>query len=365
MFREEHHGGQTTHAIMLPCGGCYESTSTEHRLKPQTPIEYSWPHQLLQIFTNDSTLDRLVIRDVRGEPQQRTRDSYWPSDLSEWHVLRLALQKNSNIKELWFSNNATTRNRIANVINYLETRDDMNEYPKQSPEELKLFLEGLAKNRCIKKLYLHECKFDSCMIEQIGSLLTRSTSVLELHINKCVVDCHDKGLEGLMTLSSYHTLFLNRLQIDDIGMATIINAIIEKKTETMANLDLSRNSSLGINTIASCAKLISNPLSNLRSLTMNESIFDDDKIRMIANALSQNKQSRLERLDLIPEFALPCRVTKVGWNAILEVLCSRSSIEQTYHSNHKLFSLGYTKEALLSSGSPLSYGQISNGMRGG
>ena len=79
---------------------------------------------------------------------------------------------------------------------------------------------------------------------------------------------------------------------------------------------------------------------------------NDEIACALASAITQNRQSKLEYLNLMPDGSNP--ITLVGWSAFSRALCDPSSLDATMNSNHRLLRLGYTRHRLLLAGAPSS-----------
>ena len=289
---------------------------------------YRYPAPLWGLMVNDDNLGSLSIKCMgrRALTPTQQENTFWPTSQSEWHTLRLAIIQNSTVREVRFSNNI------------IETRTKEEDKLNQ-----RLFFGGLKKNVYITKLHLYRCRLDHCMITQLNGFLKKSNTLLELHINRC---SFDNDCEELFAHDESNTT------IGDNAMSMIVESINENPTKILRNLDLYGNRGLRTATINSCAKLISDHSSNLHSIALDGSILDDDTVCILVNAIAQNKQSKLEHLNMTPIRTSLCQISNVGWGAFSKLLCDPSSINDTYNSNHILSSLGYTNQLFLECGCP-------------
>ena len=265
------------------------------------------------------------------EPQY---NSFWPSDLSEWYCLCLAIAQNTTIRELFHSNSRRSSDGNSN--------DD------------KIFFAGLAANRHICKLSLDECNLDGSLITYMRIHLVENGRITQLHMNRCSIRGY-RELREMLSCSLFYSLTLNRLYFDDLPtddstLSSIIETIVLSSTSNLTHFDISHNSALGSKTIASCAKMISVPNSNLMSITLSEDILNDDALHVISQSIYENRQSKLKYLNIVP--AAQSRVTKVGWGALSRALCDHRDIGRTFDSNHTLSSLGCSWEHLSEAGAP-------------
>ncbi len=265
------------------------------------------------------------------EPQY---NSFWPSDLSEWYCLCLAIAQNITIRELFYSNSRWSDGNINND---------------------KIFMAGLAVNRNIHKLSLDECMLDGPLITYIRTHLVENGPINQLHMNRCSIGDY-RELREMLSCGLFYSLSLNRLYSDDLPtddstLSSTIEAIPLSFTSNLTHFDIFHNSAPGNKTITSCAKMISVPNSNLCSITLSEDILNDDALHLISKSIYKNGKSKLKYLNIVP--AAQSRVTKVGWGALSRALCFRRDICSTFDSNHTLSSLGCSWEHLSEAGAPV------------
>lgn len=278
-------------------------------------------------MSNDGTLTHMFI----GSPPDDPCDSYWPPIPAEWHLLRLGMIQNRSIRVIRFSNKG-----MANTNKPLEN----------------IFFDGLLKNRFISKVHICDYDLDCWLVSQIKLHFSRNPGLDYLRISNCTIDCEE--LIGLLrTENTINSLSLNRLELGDDEMSAVIEAIADNPNKRIRKLDISQNIGVGNNTIFSCARLLSDPLCNILSIKLSESVLDDETARVLANAISNNKQTKLQYLKLVPDYdAHPCRITHVGWSAFSLALYDPSSLDATVNSNHTLTSLSYTRQRLIEAGAP-------------
>ena len=297
---------------------------------------HEWPQSLWGAISNNPTMRDIDIRNTNKPSPITPRNSFWPSGVNEWHALHLAINQNNTITELWFTSNT--------VYNGSEDPNKENE---------KLFFDGLANNKYIRKLHLNGCQIDNQLMAQMQPYLIENKSASELHINKCILgECKELSRILGHNNCSLHSLSLNGIDTTDTEISTIISSLAISPNKRLRKLDLSQNINLGSKTIDSCVKLLSDPLSNLNLIAISDAILDDERAHALATAISQNKKSKLEYLNLTPG-GLPCRMTRTGWMEFTIALCDPSSVNSTYTSNHKLISIGYSMHQLIDANAPL------------
>ena len=126
-------------------------------------------------------------------------------------------------------------------------------------------------------------------------------------------------------------LYLSGSSITDEGIYALTNALVNnsrlRELALVDSLDVTATGWLALSTV------IRDPDSGLETLDLSGSdTVNDDVAISFADALTNN--SRLNKLELITKHFN--NITSDGWAALAQILCNRSSILSTYHSNHTL-----------------------------
>ena len=246
-----------------------------------------------KLFGNSKELKHLNI--TNGRPHRFA--SHWPDTESKWHCFREGIAFNTCMKEIVFSNRCSNLSSIST----------------------KLIAEGLIDNTAIDSLFLEDC------------------DILSYYVTQQFIDLFKYRKTGFEFIS------LTRINTSDKFLARVIMALKENYNMLMSLqvLELTSINTLGDDTINSCAELLSSSLV-LKSLTIDESLMNNDRAIKLANAMKDNKNSKLEFLRFIPRGrnASGC-ITKTAWDAFEQALCDKATIETTNASNHTLHLLGF------------------------
>ena len=247
---------------------------------------------LSKLFGNSKELKSLIIK---NGPNPTVHASHWPDNESRWHCLREGIAFNTHLKEILFSNRCNNLSSIST----------------------KLIAQGLIDNTNIDSLYLEDC------------------GIASYYVTQQVLDLFKYRKTGFRLIS------LTRVNTSDKFLARVIMALKENYQMIMSLqvLELSSINILGDDTINSCAKLISSSFV-LKYLTIDESAMNNDRAIRLANAIKDNKNSKLECLRFKPG-GKSCCITKPAWDAFEQALCDKTTIETTYASNHTLRFLGF------------------------
>ena len=129
--------------------------------------------------------------------------------------------------------------------------------------------------------------------------------------------------------------------IDDEGMQLLIRMVSSMSSLAHLNLNESRRvTPIGWQALVA---YLQSPNFALKRLHLSDNVYNDDMIIAFTSALVHNKT--LERLSLggiyDEEDENPLvGLTKRGWEAVSTLLCNKTSIMDTYNSNHTLQNLG-------------------------
>lgn len=196
-----------------------------------------------------------------------------------------------------------------------------------SPENMRIFLDGLASNRSLRSLFLEGFDFD--LVEGLGPLLTYNRNLVELGLHNCNLNAQDIG--------GISAAFRLRIKIIKITEAVrgdeIVRAIVELAgaCPQLKKLTIGEWYRESTQCCTEVARLLEDRDTKLKCLYLSEqNNIDDDGVEVLANAVAHNKT--LTRL------ALNCNsgITSRGWGSLLRVVCDTSSINATKESNHTL-----------------------------
>ena len=125
------------------------------------------------------------------------------------------------------------------------------------------------------------------------------------------------------------------LQELDIGDNDFDDEDVTHLTNSLANnctlrcLDLSRNTEVTVSGWRAFAAVLQNPNSALERIHLDCNQINDDVMVSFANLLVHN--NKLKDMFLDDDFD---GVTVIGWNALSNVVCNKTSIDSTFNSNH-------------------------------
>jgi len=115
--------------------------------------------------------------------------------------------------------------------------------------------------------------------------------------------------------------------INDGCIGDIVSTI--KLNYNLQTLKL-RGNNIGMQGCTEIAKLLSDPESNLIEVSLANNNIDNECVKILSNALMNNKKLIILCLDRNPD------ITRNGLDIIENLLCNTSSINATYSSNHTL-----------------------------
>jgi hypothetical protein len=121
---------------------------------------------------------------------------------------------------------------------------------------------------------------------------------------------------------------------------------VEGLTDSLVNnnvlriLDLSNNGDVPAGSWADFSAILRNPNSALQELDLSGNSINDDTMFAFAENLASNK--KLTKLNLGLHLTNQrYKVTPDGYAALSDILCNKTSILSTCHSNHTLKSVGH------------------------
>ena len=161
-----------------------------------------------------------------------------------------------------------------------------------------------------------------------------------------IVRCNGMGGDGLHLLAAAlvsctsleHIAIRNcSIEDDNESFQEVINAL-NKNNHTCNQLDVSENN-IGRKVCDALATMLSNPLCELKTLTLSHNNIDDEGVAYLAQGLANN--DRLETMDVAKGNPM---ITNQGWTSLSKILCNGKSINDTFLSNHRLKHLGQRRQ---------------------
>ena len=201
-----------------------------------------------------------------------------------------------------------------------------------------LLCEGLNQNQSIKKISLSgDNNFCGEMCQFLNPFFQNNSNVHFILLNGGL------NLEGTRWLvaplmarrSCLKTLVLQDNGIDDILVEQFVTAMLVGNSGLAPKEMFLCNNNIGQYGCNLIARLLEDPNCMMEVLTLvgNRNVNNNAAIRF-ANALTKNKT--LKRL-----FLNGTSINKTGWNSFSSTLCNKTSVNETYSSNHTVQSLGW------------------------
>ena len=166
-------------------------------------------------------------------------------------------------------------------------------------------LVGALVNCNLEELYLSQHIHSVSGLKALGTFVQRTTSMRALCLFRCSIT--DEGLQSFVE-----------------GMANCCN---------LKKLNLSGNSSITANGLATLSSLLQAEQCTLCNLLLHGIRLGDDGAAVLANGLIGNKSLTTLSVD-------NPSITAKGWASFSKLLCDTSSVNDTYLSNHTLEMIG-------------------------
>lgn len=182
----------------------------------------------------------------------------------------------------------------------------------------------------------------------LGNLLSNMSTLKILNIRSMPSQNHTnditpQGWQTLFTTLQESNLDLVKMDvsfnnIDDDGLQLLIR--FASRMSSLKHLYLGNNQ-VALTSWYAPPGLLS-PNFVLETLDLSSSNLNDDTVVALTSALANNNNNTLKRLDLdyITDEDDNELITDRGWEAISTLLCNKTSIMDTYNSNHTLQYLG-------------------------
>ena len=225
------------------------------------------------------------------------------------------LQSNTSIEELLISCEDKQLGSGSSVV-----RNTLNEFQK---------------NGNLVRVYIE----DAWMVEgggnELANLLKNSNSIESFTLkNSPLSGLYSdelppliEGIKGHATLKELH--LCGDYSFKNEGCSALVTALLEDPVSSLKVLDLSGNK-IDNDGCDALATLLGNPNCNLQSLNLRDNEIEFEGLKAIANGLSKNKKLQVLIIGIYRNHA----------SIFSRLLCDKSSINQTYLSNHTLQNLG-------------------------
>jgi len=277
-----------------------------------------------------------------------------------WHTLLNHLSQTS-IKSLNISQNKIDDDGIALVAN-IETVESLNmgSNYKCTPSGWRSFFNTLqTRGTRLKKLDISWNNIGNEGAAVLGSLLSNMNSLKTLEMGSMSYSS-SPGVSNTITTRGWQTLFttlrgsnldLAKLilcsnSIDDEGIQHLVHLV--SNMSSLKELRLDNNYSVTTIGWQALTSYFRSPHFALEDLDLDENNINDDTLIAFTSALAQNKT--LKSLYLYHSGHEDSEdndlITERGWEAVSNLLCNKTSILETYNSNHTLQDLGYRHDEM-------------------
>jgi Ran GTPase-activating protein (RanGAP) involved in mRNA processing and transport len=177
---------------------------------------------------------------------------------------------------------------------------------------------------------------DAATLGLFCALLRHNTTIKTLNLGNAE-GITDAGWITLFQLLRYPTVILDELHLNN---NLFTNEVLAALTDALANNSLLRELSLNSvcvddsgQGLVDISNVFQNPNSALEILYLGNNPINDQTIISFAEALAGNCRLKYLLLNVRPSNT---SVTSIGYDALIKLLCNKSSIMDTYLSNHTL-----------------------------
>ena len=199
----------------------------------------------------------------------------------------------------------------------------------------------------LKNLDISHTMIDSVGITALGSLLNNMSMLKSLKLNGLSSNGPDnittQGWVSFLTALHDSNLDLDKLDlgsncIDDEGMQILIQLLVSNMS-SLKCLELGYNRQVTPTGWQALTVYLQSPNFALEQLGLHQNNINDDIVIAFASVLAQN--NTLERLALHDCFDEDNNesITERGWGAFSNLGCNKTTIMDTYNSNHTLYRL--------------------------
>ena len=193
-------------------------------------------------------------------------------------------------------------------------------------------------------------------IAALGSLLSTSSNTMETLVMRSMKSSLDHSsditTQGWISFfnalqdSNLNLIKLNfgRNIINDEGMQLLVR-LVSSMSSSLKELFLRENHSVTPAGWQALTGYLQSPNLVLKELELAENCIDDDTLVSFASALEHNKTLKSLALYACGTYddddEYTSLITEIGWEAVSTLLCDKTSIMDTYNSNHTLNYISY------------------------
>ena len=201
----------------------------------------------------------------------------------------------------------------------------------------------------LKELYISSNNIDNECAAALGNLLSNMGTLKTLmHFMDSYGDeiLTSQGWVSLFTTLQGSNLDLTLIDfsfgnIDDEGMQLLVPLV--SRMSSLKELRLNDNHSVTPSGWIRLSELFQSPNSTLRQLDLDNNTLNDDVIVAFSSALVHNKTLKRLSLDECTDDNDNDLITERGWAAISTLVCNKTSIMDTYFSNHTFQSVCFDR----------------------
>ena len=207
----------------------------------------------------------------------------------------------------------------------------------------------------LKKLDVSHSLIGNEGIVVLGRLLSNMSTLKVLNMDSLTGGWMGTNVSSHDWVSFFNTLqdsnfelvklHLSRNNIDDDGLRLLIRLV--SRMSTLKHLSLSDNPSITPDGLEALSGYLRSPNFGLRELLIDENNHNDGTLSVLTSALIHNKTvvclrlgSPMEQDDDSDDEDDNELISERGWEAVSTLLCNKSSIQDTYNSNHALQNVG-------------------------
>jgi len=199
----------------------------------------------------------------------------------------------------------------------------------------------------LKKLDISWNNIGNEGIQAVGSLISNMASLKTLDLSRMMYLNNNITSQGWVSFfntlqgSSLNLVQLNlgNNSIDDQGIQLLVRFV--SSMTSLKYLDLDDNQLVTPSGWwRALSGYLQSPNFRLERLDLDENNINDDTVIALTNTLSQNKTLKYLSLDDCADEDDNLSITERSWGAVSTLLCNKTSIMDTYNSNHTLQDIG-------------------------
>jgi len=200
----------------------------------------------------------------------------------------------------------------------------------------------------LKKLSISGNNVDDVGVAALGSLMSHMTSLEALNIDTMIDGPNSITPHGWVSFfttlqDSNNTrlaeLCLHSNQIDDEGIRQLVPLV--SNMTSLKHLTLNNNRSVTPTGWLALSDYLQSPNFALKELCLFDNNINDDTVAAFTSALVHNKILEWLTLDDCLDEDENELISERGWDAISALICNKTSMIDTYNSNHTLHSVCY------------------------